>query len=233
MHRAFFVSTSLLAATTFAGDTKPATKQTWKSEDAKTSYALGVDIGNNLKNIPIAMDFEQLQKGIKDSFAGQPAALSEQEMGQIKMAISKKMQEVRAKTAQAAGDKNKKDGDAFLEKNKKEKGVVTTKSGLQYSVIKEGTGAKPKATDKVKVHYRGTLIDGKEFDSSIARGEPAEFPVNGVIAGWTEALQLMKVGSKYRLVIPSSLAYGERGAGPDIGPGAVLVFEVELLAITK
>ena len=125
------------------------------------------------------------------------------------------------------------DGEAFLAANKKKDGVKATESGLQYEVIKEGKGAKPKATDTVKVHYHGTLIDGTVFDSSVEREEPAQFPVNRVIKGWTEALQLMQVGDKYRLVIPSDLAYGESGAGGDIGPNAVLVFEVELLDIVK
>jgi FKBP-type peptidyl-prolyl cis-trans isomerase len=131
------------------------------------------------------------------------------------------------------GEKNVKDGEAFLAANKAKKGVIVTATGLQYSVIKEGTGPVPKVTDMVKVHYRGTLIDGKEFDSSIKRGQPVEFRVNGVIPGWTEALQLMKTGSKYKLVIPSNLGYGERGAGQDIGPNAVLVFDVELLEIVQ
>jgi FKBP-type peptidyl-prolyl cis-trans isomerase FklB len=131
----------------------------------------------------------------------------------------------------AQGEKNKKEGEAFLAENKKKEGVKTLPSGLQYKVIKEGTGKSPKATDKVSTHYRGTLIDGTEFDSSYKRGQPATFPVNGVIPGWTEALQLMKVGSKWQLFIPSKLAYGERGAPPVIGPYSVLIFTVELLAI--
>src|SRR5213593_525626 len=129
----------------------------------------------------------------------------------------------------AAADKNASEGTKFLEENKKKEGVKTTASGLQYKVVKEGTGAQPKANDTVTVNYRGTLINGTEFDSSYKRGEPATFPVNGVIKGWTEALQLMKVGSKYQLFVPSSLAYGERSVSPEIGPNATLIFEVELL----
>lgn len=128
-------------------------------------------------------------------------------------------------------EKNTKEGEAFLEANKKKSGVITLPSGLQYKILKEGNGAKPTATQTVKCHYRGTLIDGKEFDSSYKRGEPTEFPVGGVIKGWTEALQLMPVGSKWELYIPSTLAYGERGAGQTIGPNAVLIFEIELLSI--
>ncbi|MGH9569716.1 MAG: FKBP-type peptidyl-prolyl cis-trans isomerase, partial [Candidatus Angelobacter sp.] len=126
---------------------------------------------------------------------------------------------------------NKKEGEAFLAANKTKEGVITTPSGLQYKVLKQGTGPKPTTTDKVVCNYKGTLINGKEFDSSYKRGEPATFPVNGVIKGWTEALQLMPVGSKYQLFIPADLAYGERGAGADIGPDATLIFEVELLSI--
>jgi len=132
---------------------------------------------------------------------------------------------------QQLADKNQKEGEVFLAENKKKKGVITLPSGLQYQVIKEGTGKIPKATDTVTTHYRGTLIDGTEFDSSYKRGEPASFPVNGVIKGWTEALQLMKVGSKWQLFIPSNLAYGPQGAGQAIGPNATLIFEIELLSI--
>jgi len=131
----------------------------------------------------------------------------------------------------ATGEKNKTDGAKFLEENKKKEGVKTTASGLQYKVVKEGTGPQPKATDMVTVNYRGTLIDGTEFDSSYKRGQPATFPLNGVIKGWTEAVQLMKVGSKYQLFVPSNLAYGERSVGPDIAPNATLIFEVELLDV--
>jgi FKBP-type peptidyl-prolyl cis-trans isomerase FklB len=133
--------------------------------------------------------------------------------------------------AQQLADKNQKEGEVFLAENKKKKGVVTLPSGLQYHVITAGTGKIPKATDTVTTHYRGTLIDGTEFDSSYKRGEPASFPVNGVIKGWTEALQLMKVGSKWQLFIPSNLAYGPQGAGQVIGPSATLIFEIELLSI--
>jgi FKBP-type peptidyl-prolyl cis-trans isomerase FklB len=139
------------------------------------------------------------------------------------------------KTAQMkeAGDRNKKEGEKFIADNKKKEGVITTASGLQYKIITKGTGASPKATDTVSVHYKGTLIDGKEFDSSYRRGQPASFPVNGVIKGWTEALQLMKEGSKWQLFIPSELAYGDRGAGRDIGPNSTLIFDVELISIKK
>ena len=135
--------------------------------------------------------------------------------------------------AKQQGEKNKKEGEIFLETNKKKEGVQTLPSGLQYKVLKAGAGKKPTATDTVTVHYRGTLIDGKEFDSSYRRGKPATFPVNGVIPGWTEALQLMEEGAKWELFIPSNLAYGERSAGGDIGPNATLIFEVELISIEQ
>ena len=157
--------------------------------------------------------------------------LSEEEMRTVMTAFQKEMAAKQAEMMKSQGEKNKKEGEAFLAENKKKEGVKTLASGLQYKVIKEGTGKTPKATDKVSTHYQGTLIDGTEFDSSYKRGEPATFPVNGVIPGWTEALQLMKVGSKWQLFVPSKLAYGEKGAGPIIGPNAVLIFTVELLAI--
>ena len=135
--------------------------------------------------------------------------------------------------AKKLGEKNKAEGEAFLAENKKKEGVITLPSGLQYKVIKAGTGKKPKATDTVTVHYQGTLIDGKEFDSSYRRGQPVTFPVNGVIPGWTEALQLMEEGAKWQIFIPSSLAYGDRGAGRDIGPHATLIFEIELVSIQE
>jgi FKBP-type peptidyl-prolyl cis-trans isomerase FklB len=135
--------------------------------------------------------------------------------------------------AKMAGEKNQKEGEAFLAENKKKEGVITLPSGLQYKVIKAGSGNKPKATDTVTVHYQGTLVNGTEFDSSYRRGQPVSFPVNGVIPGWTEALQLMEAGAKWQIVIPSNLAYGDRGAGPQIGPNATLIFEIELISIQE
>jgi len=164
-----------------------------------------------------------LGAGVKEALAGKPR-LTPDQVKDI-MAQFEKDTEQKQK---GAGEKNKSEGAKFLEENKKKPGVKTTASGLQYKVEKEGTGAQPKATDMVTVNYRGTLIDGTEFDSSYKRGQPATFPVNGVIKGWTEALQLMKQGSKYQLFIPSNLAYGERAMGPDIGPNSTLIFEVEL-----
>ena len=196
---------------------------------AQWSYIIGLQVGANLKKAGVEIDLNSVRLGMEDSLQGRPPKLN---AIQAQTAM-KKMQEQAVKSQNAAGDKNTKEGAAFLAANKEKDGVVTTASGLQYIVLKDGTGESPAATDKVSVHYRGTLIDGTEFDSSYRRGTPTSFPVNGVIRGWTEALQLMKVGSKYKLFIPSNLAYGQRGAGAVIGPNATLVFEVELLEIKK
>jgi FKBP-type peptidyl-prolyl cis-trans isomerase FklB len=202
-----------------------------KSQKDKVSYAIGTNIGNNVKQLPMEIDLDILFKGFKDAVSGGKLLLSEEEMRTAMTAFQKEMAAKQAETMKSQGEKNKKEGEAFLAENKKKEGVKTLASGLQYKVIKEGNGKTPKAADKVSTHYQGTLIDGSEFDSSYKRGEPATFPVNGVIPGWTEALQLMKVGSKWQLFVPSKLAYGERGAGPKIGPNAVLIFTIELLAI--
>ena len=202
-----------------------------KSEGQKVSYVLGQDMGAYLKRLGVTIDKAALFQGIEDTLSGRKALLSPEQVLTIKQEFGKKIQEEQMAKSKAAGEKNGKEGAAFLEKNKKEKGVITTASGLQYMILKQGTGQKPKATDMVSVNYRGTLIDGKEFDSSYKRGQPATFPVNGVIPGWTEALQLMSVGTKAKLFVPPALGYGERGAGQDIGPNTTLVFEVELLSI--
>jgi len=201
------------------------------SDNAKLSYAIGMDIGMSLKSLKTDLDRTALEAAINDRLDGSKLKLSEEDAGKAKQAFFKKQAELRAAEQKAAGEKNKADGAAFLADNGKKKGVTTTKSGLQYEVLKQGDGAKPKATDKVTVNYRGTLIDGTEFDSSYKRGQPVTFPLNGVIKGWTEGVQLMSVGSKYKFVLPSDLAYGSRGAGPKIGPDSVLVFEVELISI--
>lgn len=203
------------------------------SKKDKDSYALGWDIGNTLKKQPIDLNFDALAKGLKDAVSGSKPLMTEQEVHDALMAVRNEVVAKQEARRKEQGEKNKKDGEAFLAKNKKEKGVNALPSGLQYKVITEGKGKTPKETDMVTVNYRGTLIDGTEFDSSYKRGQPATFPVNGVIKGWTEALQLMKEGSKWQLFIPSNLAYGERGAGQLIGPNAVLIFEVELLSVTQ
>ena len=202
-----------------------------KTQKEKTSYAIGVDIGNMLSRQPIDIDVDSFLKGAGDYLNKKKLLLTDQETKDILTNLQKEMVAKREDAMKAVGEKNRKAGEAFLAENKKKEGVKTLPSGLQYKVIKEGTGKVPKATDTVTTNYRGTLIDGTEFDSSYKRGQPATFPVNGVIKGWTEALQLMKTGSKWQLFIPSDLAYGDKGAGPQIGPNSVLIFEVELLSV--
>jgi len=221
------LSLGLLSVSAYAAD------PSLKTQKDKVSYSIGLDIGGNLKNQSIEIDPKLLAQGIQDAVSGGKRLLTEEEVQGVMMAFQQEMQAKAATRAKEAGDKNLKEGSTFMADNKKKKGVTTLPSGLQYKIITAGTGKKPKATDTVTTHYRGTLIDGTEFDSSIKRGEPASFPVSGVIPGWTEALQLMPVGSKWQLVVPPDLAYGPRGAGQQIGPNATLVFEVELLSIQE
>jgi FKBP-type peptidyl-prolyl cis-trans isomerase FklB len=203
-----------------------ADKPELKTDPEKNGYSVGYDIGRSLKRQLVDMDADAAAQGLKDAMGGAAPALPDLEMQQ-------RFASVRQESAKKIPEKNKQEGEAFLAKNKGAKGVKTTASGLQYKVVTAGKGKLPKAEDTVTVNYRGTLIDGTEFDSSYKRGQPATFPVKGVIGGWTEALQLMKEGSKWMLYIPSSLAYGERGAGHLIGPNSTLVFEVELVSINK
>ena len=202
-----------------------------KTQKDKVSYSIGRNIGENFKRQSIDIDLEALSAGIKDALSDNKSLLSDEEVQKVLAGFQKEMRGKTEKRMNELGEKNKKEGEAFLSQNKKKEGVVTLPSGLQYKVITEGTGKTPKASDSVTTHYSGTLINGTEFDSSYKRGEPATFPVGGVIAGWTEALQLMKVGSKWQLFVPSELAYGMRGAGQMIGPNTTLIFEVELLSI--
>ena len=213
---------------------KPAAKTqpfSLKTQKDKTSYAMGMNMGTGLRKQAIDIDPAIVARGLRDSFTNGKTLLSEEEertlLTQLQNEVRKKQQEL----AQVAGEANKKQGVAFLEANKTKEGVVTLPSGLQYKILQAGTGPKPAATDTVVCNYRGTLLDNTEFDSSYKRGQPATFPVGGVIKGWTEALQLMPVGSKWQLFVSAELAYGERGAGGQIGPGATLIFEVELLSI--
>jgi FKBP-type peptidyl-prolyl cis-trans isomerase len=205
---------------------------TLTSKNDSVSYALGVLIGeSNKQQMKTAPGVDQLNKDIviaafTKAFMGDSVQIKPEQANQTIQAFF-------AEVSKTEGEKNLKSGEEFLASNKSKAGVVTLPSGLQYEIIKEGTGAKPKAEDQVKCHYHGTTIDGKVFDSSVDRGEPAVFPVNRVIPGWTEALQLMSVGSKWKLFIPAALAYGERGAGQDIKPNSTLIFEVELLEIVK
>jgi FKBP-type peptidyl-prolyl cis-trans isomerase FklB len=223
MQRFIIVIAVLSLASTGFGQDKPQ----FKDLKDKVSYGVGLNVGANFKKQGQELNPDALLAGLKDALSGKQPALSEAELKDTMEAWNKQMEEKQ----KVAGEKNIAEGAKYLEENKKKSGVKTTGSGLQYKVLKEGSGAQPKESDTVSVNYRGTLTNGTEFDSSYKRGQPATFPVNGVIKGWTEALQLMKTGSKYQLFIPSSLAYGERAVGPDIGPNSTLVFEVELLEV--
>jgi len=203
----------------------------FKTKQEKIGYAIGMNIGTNMLQQKLDVDADQLAAGLQAVLKGEKTVLTQEEMGQILTAYQQEMQMKQMAEMAAEAAKNEKLAQEYLENNSKQDGVVTLESGLQYKIIKAGTGASPKAESKVQVHYRGTLLDGTEFDSSYKRGEPASFPVNGVIPGWTEALQLMKEGAKWQLVIPASLAYAERGAPPMIPPNATLIFDVELLKI--
>jgi len=199
----------------------------------KLSYSMGLDVGTYFKGMGDDISIDILMKGIQDAYGGSNNLLTQEEIAAVQKEYAEKMQARQAEKMKELQEKNKKAGLAFLEENKKKKGVTVTKSGLQYEVLKQGDGPKPKVTDTVKVDYVGTLVDGSEFDNSIKKGEPAVFSVGQVIPGWSEALQLMNVGSKYKIVIPANLAYGDNGAPPVIEPGAVLVFEVDLRSIEQ
>ena len=220
-----FVATLAVAsvATSIFGQDKPFPLKDLKD---KASYSIGVDIGMNFKKQNMDLNADALAAGAKDALNGKPQ-VSPNEVREIMTQWQKEFGEKQKVMA----TKNQADGEKYLVENKKKEGVKTTASGLQYKSLKEGAGPQPKASDTVTVNYRGTLIDGTEFDSSYKRGEPATFPLNGVIKGWTEGLQLMKKGSKFQFVIPPSLAYGERAVGADIGPNSTLVFDVELLDV--
>jgi FKBP-type peptidyl-prolyl cis-trans isomerase len=210
------------------------------TQKQKLSYALGMNFGLSMKQSAMQVDFDSFVRGLVDQFKGQKTQLSPSQMAEILTQAQQEMQ-ARQQAEQARqeeqqkvlGEKNKREGDAFLAQNKARPGVVTLPSGLQYEIVTPGDGPTPKATDTVTTHYRGTLIDGTEFDSSYKRGQPASFSVGGVIKGWTEALQLMKVGAKWKLYIPASLAYGEQQRGQHITPNSVLIFDIELLAIKE
>ncbi len=239
-----------LASGVYAEDAKPSPSpdgspqaspsSAFKDDKDKLSYTIGVDIGKTLQRIPAELNQTALTQGITDVLGNKPKALSDAELQQVMQSFQQKLSQQREEAMvqkqqdmKASAEKNKAAGKKFLDSNSKQPGVTTLADGLQYKVVKNGNGDKPKDTDVVEVNYRGTLIDGKEFDSSAKNGGPVSFPVNEVIKGWSEALKLMPVGSKWQLYLPAELAYGDEGEGDDIQPGSTLVFEVELLGIKK
>ncbi len=216
----------LLAPTACAQEHPPV-----ESEQHKLSYSLGYNIGRDFSQKQLDVDPDVLMRGMKDALSGSTTALSEDEMRQAMMDLQKKMMAKQQQQVKQLAETNEQAGKTFLAENRQKEGVKTTMSGLQYLVVSKGTGKKPGPNDKVTVHYRGRLLDGTEFDSSYKRNKPATFSVGGVIPGWTEGLQLMKEGAKWQLFIPAKLAYGEKGAGPMIGPNSTLIFDVELVSI--
>jgi len=233
-HLILLISLALTVSPLFSQQKSPEQKSPQSKVDMdKVSYSIGLQIGSNLqkqeealKKQNVQINTDALVNGLKDALAGKPQLTTDQ----VRATLTAFEQDMTQKQ-QAAGEKNKADGEKFLAENKKKEGVKTTASGLQYKVIKEGNGPQPKEADTVVANYRGTLIDGTEFDSSYKRGQPATFPLNRVIKGWTEGLQLMKVGSKYQFFIPANLAYGSQQMGPDIGLNSTLIFDVELVGI--
>jgi FKBP-type peptidyl-prolyl cis-trans isomerase FklB len=214
-----------IAATLVACNQENYTNAELTTQIDSVSYSLGISVANNLKNSGFeSIETDAMSSAFNDVFSGKEERITEEDANLLIQEYFLALSEKKSQEASA-------EGSSFLVENAKKEGVITTSSGLQYEIITNGTGATPTETDKVTVHYHGTLIDGTVFDSSVDRGQPATFPVNGVIPGWVEALQLMNVGSKYKLYIPSDLAYGEGGAGGSIGPNATLIFEVELLSI--
>lgn len=229
MNKPLILATAVATATLFLNSNATAEEVKLSTDNQKFSYGVGLQIGQSIARQNVKVDQDALLLAIKDALNGQEPRVSLEELQRVMEVEEKKIQQQQAATA----DKNLQVGKAFLAENKKRDGVKTTASGLQYRVINEGKGAKPKTSDTVSVHYTGTLIDGREFDSSHRRNEPATFPINGVIQGWQEALPMMAEGSKWEIFVPSDLAYGPKGAGGTIGPNETLIFEIELLSINK
>jgi FKBP-type peptidyl-prolyl cis-trans isomerase FklB len=219
------------AAKTTGSKPATATAPALTTKKDKISYAIGADLGKKLKTSSIDVDPTILTRALKDTLTGAKADMTDDEIRATLTDLTKDLQQKQVAAAKEASEKNRKAGEEFLAANKSKEGVTALPDGLQYKILTPGNGPKPTASDTVVCNYKGTLIDGKEFDSSYKRGQPATFPVSGVIKGWTEALQMMPVGSKWQLFIPPDLAYGDRQAGPDITPGSTLVFEVELMSI--
>ena len=224
-------SSTAMPKTTGAAKTGP--PLLLKTQKDKVSYAIGLNIGKSFRKDSVDVNSAIFARGVKDAITGAKPLLTDEELKVVLAELQAELKKRQDDANRLAGETNQKAGDAFLAENKTKEGVVVLPSGLQYKIITAGTGPKPAEADSVVCNYRGTLLDGTEFDSSYKRGQPATFPVNGVIKGWTEALQLMPVGSKWQLFVPPSLAYGARGAGGEIGPEATLLFEVELISIQE
>jgi len=220
----------VLGVVLLAGQASAEEKKVFQTTKEKQSYSMGADMGTRMKAQSIEVDPDAFVQGLKDALSGGKKLMTDEEIRETLTAFQKDLREKQTERNKVLGEKNKKEGEAFLAENKKKEGVKTLPSGLQYKVIKDGTGKSPKTDDTVVCNYSGRLIDGTEFDSSYKRGEPATFPVNQIIPGWTEALQLMKEGSKWQLFLPADLAYGEQSTGI-IGPNSALIFEVELISV--
>jgi FKBP-type peptidyl-prolyl cis-trans isomerase len=227
------VAAGLVAACNKSGETTSAASAALETDAQKFGYAIGVDLGKSLQPVKADVDITALKAGLDDVFSGTEPKMDDATREEVKNTVAKKMQERQLQERTEQATKAGAEGEKFLAENGKKEGVKTTASGLQYEVLTEGKGGKPTAEDRVTVHYKGTLINGEEFDSSYSRGQPVTFPLANVIPGWTEGVQLMTPGSKYKFVIPAALAYGERGAGVKIGPNETLVFEVELISVEK
>lgn len=232
----YFILFIAVTVMVISGCQSKVTKSDLKTLNNKVSYAIGLDYGKYMKSQSIEIDEKAFLQGLKDGMSADTALkplLTEGEIRQVIQQFQEEMMKKQQEKMKASGEKNKKDGAKFLEENKKKQGVVTLASGLQYKVIKAGSGKSPAAESNVTVNYKGTLIDGTEFDNSYKRGEPTSLPVSGIIKGWTEALLLMKEGDIWELYIPSDLAYGEAGRAPQIAPNAVLIFQVELIKVNE
>lgn len=227
------VAAMALACASCGGGGETARKTSLDTDQERASYAYGKDVATSLLRSGMELDVDSFVQGFRDTLEGVPSLLTNAEKAQIMQEYATQMREKQMEQMNAMAETNQTEGAAFLEANKSNEGVKVTASGLQYIVVEEGTGARPTADSTVQVHYTGTLIDGTKFDSSYDRGQPAQFPLKGVIAGWTEALQLMKVGGKMKIFVPPSIGYGDRGAPPVIGPNATLIFDIELIDIVS